>query len=308
MGNFPSKRNDRTLTEPIDKRTEARNIVTAFFKEVENKTEIVIPKEIEDIAELVIEKFYFETEQEMINFVRRLIRLYKQNLSVFTEESQYLDESCKYFIDTMLHDLFLVTEGKGIGVVLWAYVPAIWSHISVLKDMRKPRKSKMVRAKDMFVLLEMYKNVYEYAILFLSEFAFIIAEKKKNQFHVCKDYFDEISEERRGGRSARKGRLIWFFEKQRYFKKGECAVIYESYFRDKTAHAQAFFSESDQIFIIGQKRVSIDEFRDQFNDLFRFYAYFILAYLDKSKSTDFILNLDLALKSLKKKTSQKRIK
>jgi hypothetical protein len=102
-------------------------------------------------------------------------------------------------------------------------MPLIMSHYKVLKDLKKPAKSQKAKARDMFLVLQMYKEVYELMIHFMSEFALKIAEKKKSQFRMCKLYFDEVMEERQGG-TARKGRLVWFFEKQGYFRNGKCRL------------------------------------------------------------------------------------
>jgi hypothetical protein len=84
----------------------ARDKVSQVLRDIEQQTEIEIPKEITEVAENFLQNLHLDTEEDIIRFAKEITRDYRKLLKTFEEDARQLDDSCKTFVDRMLNDFF----------------------------------------------------------------------------------------------------------------------------------------------------------------------------------------------------------
>jgi len=251
------------------------------IENIENQISRPLPKDFTQIFDLVIETVTPTTIAESIEFIKDLPEFLKNFLQFFEEESEELDQNCKEFLNKMVEDLFFLTNGKGIENRIWNHFPKIWNFFRIVNQMEISKKSTKNLDNEIYQITSLYVTSYELTLHFLIEFAFVIASKKKNYDPHAKTFIDKYSQVTSRGQTISRNDLIEFFKKERYLSPHSCNVLENVKFRNKQAHADAYFDAENKKIFYGKESMEFSEFLDLYIELKRFLCYLILIYLKR---------------------------
>jgi len=253
------------------------------FKEIEVLTGRHPPKEFVTLVNSFIENISPSTRSETIQFMKEFPRIFKELLNSFKIESEGLTPECKGIIERLIDSLFKVTEGKGIENRLWTHFPKIWSFYRVSKGLDKIGTTPEKLDSEIFQVQFLYVSFYELTLQILTEFAVTIALKKRIYDGDAKIFLKLYQRDLKRGRTITKHDLITFLKKEKFLSTRPCNILENSRFRDKPSHANAYFDAESQKIVLGSEEFEIDEFKNLYGDLFKFYCYLVWIYLDHTQ-------------------------
>jgi hypothetical protein len=132
----------------------------------------------------------------------------------------------------------------------------------------------------------------------LTEFALVIASKKKNHDRHATTFLNQYSKELSKGRTIGKAELVTFLKKENYLSCRSCNVLENAKFRHKPAHADAYFDEDTRKMVIGTESFEIQEIIDLWKDLKRFYCYLVYVNLNQQSMQAMIAPLEEIAKQI----------
>jgi hypothetical protein len=183
---------DRPFKKDLIKKT-AKDQVQENINKIESQTGKPLPKEFVKLFEGFLEEMTPSSEEEALVFIKEFPEVLKEYLHTFEKESDGLDSNCKDFLDKMIADLFKLTNGKGIGNGIWKHFSKIWYYLQVVNQMDQTKISEDSLSKDLFQFSFLYVSFYELTLQILTEFALVIASKKKNHDRHAKTFLNQYS-------------------------------------------------------------------------------------------------------------------
>jgi hypothetical protein len=288
---------DQRFKKDLIKKT-AKEQVQDNINKIESQTGKPLPKEFVKLFDDVLEVMTPSSEEESLVFIKEFPEVLKEYLHTFEKESEGLDPNCKDFLDKMIADLFKLTNGKGIGNGIWKHFSKIWYYLQVVNQMDHAKISEDSLAKDLFQLSFLYVSFYELTLQLLTEFAVVIASKKKNHDRHAKTFLNQCSKELSKGRTIGKAELVAFLKKENYLSCRSCDVLENAKFRNKPAHADAYFDEDTRKMVFGTETFEIQEIIELWNDLKRFYCYLVYINLNQPSMQTMITQLEEIAKKI----------
>lgn len=301
---------DKQFKGDLIKKT-AKKQVQENIDKIESQTGKPLPKEFVKLFDGVLEEMTPSSEEEALGFIKAFPEVLKEYFHTFEKESDGLDPNCKDFIDKMIADLFKLTNGKGIGTGIWKHFSKIWYYLQVVNQMDHAKISEDSLSKDFFQFSFLYVSFYELTLQILTEFALVIASKKKNHDRHAKTFLNHYSRELSRGRTIGKTELMAFLKKENYLSCHSCNILENAKFRNKPAHADAYFDEDTRKMVIGTETFEIQEIIDMWKELKRFYCYLVYVNLNQPSMQTMIAQLDELAKQipdLSEKTSNSETK
>jgi hypothetical protein len=282
---------DQKFKKDLIKKT-VKDRVQENINTIESQTGKPLPKEFVKLFDDVIEEMTPSSEKEALTFIKEFPEDLKEYLRTFQKGSEGLDPNCKDFLDKMVLDLFKVTTGKGIENGIWNHFSKIWYYFQVVNQMDHTKISKDSLEKDFFQLSFLYISLYELTLQILTEYALVIASKKKNHDRHSKTFLNQYSRELSKGRTIGKGDLVAFLKKENYLSCRSCNVLENAKFRNKPAHADAYFNSDTKKMVIGKENFEIQEIMDLWEELKRFYCYLVYLNLNQPSMQTMIAQLE----------------
>jgi hypothetical protein len=264
---------------------------------IETQTGKPLPKDFVKLFDEAIEVMTPTSEAEAFVFLKKFPEDLKDYLQTFKNESTGLDPNCKDFFDKMIKDLMLLTNGKGIENGIWNHFKKIWYYFQVVNQMDTSAISEKSLSKDLFQLSFLYVSLYELTLQILTEYALVIASRRKN-FRHAKIFLNRHLHEVSRGRTVGKQELVNFFKKQHYMSNKSCGILENAKFRHKPAHADAYFDEDTRKMVIGTETFDIQEIIELWKDLKRFYCYLVYVNLNQPSMQNMIAQLEEIAKKI----------
>jgi hypothetical protein len=254
------------------------------FKKLENWMNNDIPDSLAKVMDESFEKQYPKNSDDLIKMrdeINHQIKELRENSAVGSRD---LEDPCKFCIEKMVNELYDLRPGIGIGNHLWKYVDKIWQFNEVVISILSPENKHVNIVSKIYNLREFYKTSYEFTIKFLTEFAYQIAlEKEKNKDRSSKTFADRYrSANIRTGGKPLKGHLIVYFREQKYLDKGTCLFLQNSLIRDSICHENVYFDEKSGLLTFGNRKISIDEFKKYFEEMYKINQYLVSQNLERA--------------------------
>jgi len=265
---------------------------------IESQTGNSIPKKVLQLFDDGVDEITPTTEEEFFELIKGYPEYIKSYLQSFKDESEGIDTNCKDFIDKMIFDLFKVTKGKGIENRIWLHFSKIWYYYQVVDQMKQTKISEDTLEKDIFTFSFLFVSFYEMTLQILTEFSLAIAIKKKTYNRRSQQFFNQYSKERARGRTITKHELVNFLTGEHYLSRDSCNILKNEKFRNKPAHADAYFDSDNKKMIIGEETFEVDEFRNLFTELNQFYCYLLYVYLKQPALLSMIEQLEEIAKKI----------
>jgi len=265
-----------------EKKNSTRELISNLLKKVEGETGIQLPEEFVGIVYSTLEQIFPTDEKEAREFLTEFPKFFAEFVGTFEKRSDKLEPKCKEMIEKLVKELFRVTGGKGLGSELWKSFPQTWYLIRVVRGYESSDWSNMDEDLKVFNIVSLYVTLYELTLKSLTEFALVIASKKKNQSRYHQKFLNRYEEEARKGRSIYRSELIKFLKKENFLFGGTCSVLEDARFRDKPAHANMYYNHESGKVVVGVECVEPEEFYEAYQRLLAFYCHLMLVYLRES--------------------------
>ncbi len=198
----------------------------------------------------------------------------------------------------MVFDLFKVTNGKGIENRIWNHFSKIWYFYQVADQMKETKISENTTEKDLFLISSLFVSFQEITLQIITEFSLAIAVKKKTYDRYSLQLLNQYSKEKSKGRTILKQDLVNFLKKERYLSLNSCNILENQKFRNKQAHADAYFDSDNKKMIIGDIPFEISEIYELFAELKQFYCYLLYVYLKQPALLSMITQLEEIAKKI----------
>jgi len=291
---------DKKTDDPIKKeaiKNQVKEKLQEQIDKIETQTGKPLPKDFVKLFDEAIEVMTPTSETEALIFLKKFPDELKKYLQTFKQESDGLDPNCKDFLDKMIKDLLLLTNGKGIENGIWNHFRKIWYYFQVVNQMDTTKISEKSLSKDLFDLSFLYVSLYELTLQILTEYALVIASRRKH-FRHAQQFLNQYSREVGKGRTVGKYELVTFFKKQHYLSFQSCDVLENAKFRHKPAHADAYFDEDSRKMVFGTETFEIQEIIDLWKELKRFYCYLVYVNLNQPSMQTMIAQLEEIAKKI----------
>ncbi len=260
-------------------------IPTGFMQLVNEEFETKYPNNLEDFCYQMS-----STHDQLVGFLQDLL-----------SQSEKLDAQSIDFIDRLITQLYKETKGKGLGNDLWSHFPKVWNLQQIASDMEKINHENFSIEFRLNQVLTTYVQIYELTILFLTDITVKIAYKQRRQDEKSKKFCKTYRKTKMKGMTISRGELINYFNTQEFLNGWNCDIVQNSFIRNKIAHSDYYYDSDTKELIFGNKVYEMDAIRDILSNLYGFYCYLLLKFLQEGgifDQLDQIAKLNEAIKQL----------
>lgn len=251
---------------------------------IEQEVNIKIPPSLSKLFYDTFEIVYPESEEQCLELSELIVPGLSNSVSLLTKESENLNPECKDFLNRLIDQLFIVTNGKGMGNEFWAHICNVWfifqaTYAMDLKDLRENNVHTYIQSA-----LSAYAQIYESTLQFLKDIALVIARNTSQNDAVSRKFVHLCEKHKRGNKTISRGDLISYFNSQNYLENWKCRVVTDATIRNKVSHADYHFDEVEKCLVFGNRSYQLEEFQDILKNLYSFYCYFILKLITNSET------------------------
>jgi len=249
---------------------------------IEQEVNIKIPPSFSKLIYDTFEDLYPESEEQCLELGVKLISGFSMFVSKLAEDNEKLNPACKDFLDRLIGQLFIVTNGKGMGNEFWAHICNVWFLFQVsydmdLKDLRENNVQSYIQR-----ILSAYAQIYELTLLFLKDIALVIARSTSKNDETSRKFIRLCEKHHRRNTTISRRDLILYFNSQNFLENWECPVVTDATIRNKVSHGDYYYDEVEKCLVFGRQSYQLEEFQGVLKNLYSFYCYLVLKLITNS--------------------------
>ena len=259
-----------------------KKVIIDYFQNIEKE----IGEEFsDDFKDYVVESFEKQYPKN-VSEIKKLKFNASYNMDFLMQfskrQGEQLDRDCKFLIEKIIDELFKLKPETGIGNNLWKYFTRIWQFDQTVTEIFNSDIDSFKKATKLYQFQQFYQSVFEFTLKFLIEFNYQIATNKQDFDKSSKKFVSLYEFNKKRGESPLKRDLINYCIDQNFLKKGTCPFLINSRVRNSIAHSNAYYDEKNDLLVFGKTKMSIEEFKNCFQDVLAINSYILKKYLEKS--------------------------